>query len=396
MTLRNVPPQTFKVTVKEYRPRTLLPVCPAPTPAWVKELKKNGTRMALEPILIQAGRHFADSLNMTVFAGSATRRQESTRLAWTLVSMVQPMVVLDRLEVADPGDQDIKRLASEVLGVGGALELLRQQKIIDARTIRKLSSRFDFDASSTNATGKVLIEAKGTTELGAVAKQRASFKGKLNAAGFLAPGAVRGYERAVGVIFSTWTSGTSRKHDIELLDPEFDPRPDRESAIRELIRFYARRFDETAGLPEAASRLWRLAEYDRLFDEAASLREYLGEGRRPGFFSRSAFVFRRGSGPQTFWGSFWEGDTVPCPLMLNKQERSRALKYAYTGIDHRVVVFLRERRFDDLLKERFSPGYFTLLEDGEVVARFLADDDGIVRGWMSAIPDRIEHDVVEE
>jgi hypothetical protein len=67
-------------------------------------------------------------------------------MAWTIISLIAPTVTSGQLGVEDPLDGNIKRLCSEVLGVGMSLEALRKIGVIDGRTIRKLSADFDFDA----------------------------------------------------------------------------------------------------------------------------------------------------------------------------------------------------------------------------------------------------------
>jgi len=60
--------------------------------------------------------------------------------------MVKPTVRQKLLWVEAPGDGDIKRLCSELLGVGAGLHLLTAAKVIDFRTIIKLSGDFDYEA----------------------------------------------------------------------------------------------------------------------------------------------------------------------------------------------------------------------------------------------------------
>ena len=48
-----------------------------------------------------------------------------------------PHVSNDLLWVENPNDKDIKRLCSEILGVGAALELLISSGVVDGRTIKK-------------------------------------------------------------------------------------------------------------------------------------------------------------------------------------------------------------------------------------------------------------------
>jgi hypothetical protein len=83
-------------------------------------------------------------------------------MAWTIISLISPRVITGQLVVEDPLDGDIKRLCSEILGVGMSLEILRKKRVIDGRTIRKISAGFDFDANQRGEGGRVLIEAKGT------------------------------------------------------------------------------------------------------------------------------------------------------------------------------------------------------------------------------------------
>jgi hypothetical protein len=117
--------------------------------------------MQLADVLVQAGRHFADRVNPDAFARGFTTRQVATAMAWTIISLISPTVASNQLLVEDPVDGDIKRLCSEILGVGMSLEVLRKS-VIDGRTIRKISAGFDFDAIERGGGGRVLIEAKGT------------------------------------------------------------------------------------------------------------------------------------------------------------------------------------------------------------------------------------------
>ena len=303
MILKAMPKRDFRISVKQYAPRSLMTKCPGTPPIWVTNLVSGGSNMSLAGVMVQAGRHFADSLNMEVFSGNATRRQEATKLAWMLVAMIRPELNEEFLEINDPGDGDIKRLASEILGVGAALELLRIQGAIDARTIRKISTRFDYEANAVGGAGRVLIEAKGTSNCSTIHEHRKSFASKI--ASLSKQGASRGYSRAIGIIFSTWTKGSPRGIDVEIMDPEGKKESLFEESVREIIKFYARRFDETAGLPEAAERLYRLASYDLLFQANSPISEYVGADTvSEHIFNRSSFVFALRSKPRTFWGTF--------------------------------------------------------------------------------------------
>ena len=108
----------------------------------------------------------ADILRMESIATSLARPQLEGRLRQQLHGPLYPwpfpFVLNDQLVVVDPIDSDIKRLCSEVLGVGFALELLRSRGVVDGRTIRKLGARFDYEAFGSNGGARVRIEAKGT------------------------------------------------------------------------------------------------------------------------------------------------------------------------------------------------------------------------------------------
>ncbi|BDU71565.1 hypothetical protein METEAL_07390 [Mesoterricola silvestris] len=394
MPLKGIPQKSFAVQVNEYQPSRKMPRCPRSTPPWVQNLTANGTRMNLESIVIQAGRHFSDSLHMEVFSGSATRRQEATKLAWILISMLGPRVVDDRLVVEALTDPDVRRFATEIIGVGVSLELLRQEGIIDARTVRKQSHRFDFEANGCNGAGKILIEAKGTTKLASIDKHRTSFCGKLNSLGLFKRGSNRGYSRAIGIVFSTWTSAEDRKYDIELLDPEWTPEPKFEEAIRKIIQYYSRRLDETAGLMEGAKLLWTLSESERLFNPDSSLHDVFGHPRHEGKFlspfRRSKFTFKVGDIKTTYWGSFWDGGAVPCPLDLDARLKNE-IRYAYTGIDKNIFNFIRDRKFEELLNYHLRDQLLQVNSEDGLKAFFVTSSDGVIQGWMNKIPEDLEY-----
>ncbi len=392
MKLNAIPQSSFTITAKVYAPRKLMTPCPSPQPTWVTDLVANGASMTLESLIVQAGRHFADKLNMAVFTGSDTRRQQATRLAWTLVSMMGPTVSASKLEVVNPGDADVQRLASEILGVGAALELLRLKQVVDARTLRKLSGRFDYEANGPKGMGRVLIEAKGTSNQVSVQQHRASFKSKLTAEGLLKPGALRGYSRAIGIIFSMWESGSNRGKDIEIMDPEETPEQRFQESVREIIKYYARRYDETAGLPKAAARLYEAGTSSTLFHGANSV-DSLGRPKELRHtFNRSSFVLASRNEEHTYWGTFWHGDAVPCPLPP-EIVKDRSYLYAYTGVDSRVVTFLRERRFEELLNLTMSEDRLYVVTSKDFAGHFLVGHDGVLRAWMNRIPGEIRLEV---
>lgn len=385
----------FQVSVQEYPLNDPSRRCPK-SPKWVTDLVKNGQSMSLSSLIVQAGRHFSDTLNMEVSDGSATRRQLATTLAWTIIAMVRPTESNNRLVVLDPEDSDIKRLCSEILAVGAALELVRSQGRIDGRTIHKLSNRFDFQARERNGKGTTLIEAKGTfkgVSKGGKGGQRASFFSKLP------PGKPRGYNRAIGVIFSTWTDAVRRGCDVELLDPEGEPITVFEETVREVIRFYARRFDEVVGKQEAAEIMLSLANSRQLMrgDEPLFARMDVRHRRT---FSRGAMILRwrsagahRGKDIQEYWGGFWEARAVPIPPIASIVHTEQ-YAFAYTGIDSTVVQYIRERQFDELLAYRKDGDQLFVIESDDFKGHFLLDEYGILRGWMNKVPiDQIEFEV---
>src|ERR1035438_4920107 len=104
--------------------------------------------------------------------------------------MVVPYVSNDQLFVVDPNDADIKRLCSEVLGVGMALEFLRSRGNVDGRTIRKIGEAFDYEAYGPNGGGRIRIEAKGTFNDVSTSEHRRSIVNKITNSGL-----GRGYDR---------------------------------------------------------------------------------------------------------------------------------------------------------------------------------------------------------
>jgi hypothetical protein len=141
--------------------------------------------MKLGSLLFQSRLHFARRLNPTVVTGSATERQKAMALAWAICSMVSPYIKDDQFWVKNVDDLDVKRLCSEVLGVGAALQTLVQCEVVDGRTLCKLGGRFDFRAKSPVDRKDVYIEAKGTMNGASLDKHRASFSEKLTAPGVI-------------------------------------------------------------------------------------------------------------------------------------------------------------------------------------------------------------------
>src|SRR5271165_6526673 len=139
-----IPSDGFSLAVRKNGTNRAARRCPTPDPSWLTTAIEKGCQLQLENVVLQAGRHFTDRVNPDAFSAGTTRRQASTAIAWTIISLIAPEVSGSQLVVEDPMDGDIKRLCSEILGVGMTLEVLRKKRVIDGRTIRKISAGFDF------------------------------------------------------------------------------------------------------------------------------------------------------------------------------------------------------------------------------------------------------------
>lgn len=387
ITLASISNQAFHVRVRETRANKKYPgrLCPAgAAPSWVKGLLKNGQILSLPPLIDHAGSHFVDCINQSAFTTGSTRQIEATALAWAIISMVKPTVRQKQLWVEDPGDGDIKRLCSELLGVGAGLHLLTAAKVIDFRTIDKLSSDFDYEAFAPDGK-RVLIEAKGTFNGVSLNPHRKSFAKKLKNVGFLKPGAPRGYSSAIGIVFATWSTA-KRGFDVELLDPERPGEVFREEYIRSVIRYYARRFGEDLRNQEGAKRLNDLSKSSHLFSGDEPLLRKLGSDRHESrVFYRVVVRLRRGTAIQEFLGSFWESRAVAPPYRLGDRTEPR-LPIAFVGFDRAILRFIRQRRFEELLEYRGATEMQFVFDDKGVQGQFSLDEYGVLRGWMTSVP----------
>lgn len=383
----NIPEESFCLLVRQGADRR----CTVKNPQWVTDVVSNGVRLYLEDVMMQAGRHFADRVNPETMVGG-TGRQTAMALAWAIGSMVRPSVVADALVVEDPGDPDVKRLCSEIFGVGLGLEMLRACQVIDARTLKKVAARFDFEAHGPNGGRLLRIEAKGTFNNVSSSKQRRSIADKIAALG-----EVKRYDRAVGIIASLWTADRQRIFDIEITDPEREPKEHFQDAVREVIRFYAHRFDEAVGNPEGVQDLLAIASDPALFaDKTPRLLKNVGTTIRPSrHFWRVQLVAHSAGQAQRFLGAFWERHKLPVPLPLDTREGESAV--AYMAVDARVLELIRERKFRELLsyKPSFSgvlsangPGYRSI---------FQLDSYGVLRGLVVGdLPQTIDLDAEQD
>jgi len=347
--------------------------------------------MSLASLIFQSGRHFSDRLNASVIQGSSSKRQRAAALAWAITSMINPKVENGCLWVENPNDQDVKRLCSEILGVGGALLLLTSSGVIDGRTIRKRSNRFDFDANGPNGGPKIFIEAKGTFNGVSSSRHRNSFSAKLSTPGVLTATAPRGYGRAIGIIFSLWSKDSKRRSDVELLDPERESDDRFEEAVREVIRFYARALDEVVGKERGAQLLYAVAGSQDLFNSTRSILLDLENTKRfPIDFHRSTIRLNIRKTTRTFLGGFWESRAVP---PVQKEIVDQNYLFAYTGIDRFVYDAIRKREFRELLSFHADDDQLFKVDEEGFKAHFFLDRHGVLRAWMNKIPDEIEFDV---
>jgi hypothetical protein len=380
--LNSVPAEVFTALVRKSASQD----CKIKDPDWVEDAVNNGVQLTLQNVLIQAGRHFSDCVNPATFVG-ARRRQAATALAWMICAMVEPSVSSNRLLVEDPRDPDVKRLCSEIFGVGLALEVLRKSSVIDARTLQKLSARFDFHAKGPNGTGLVRIEAKGTFNNVKGSAHRASVREKI-----AAQGTARNYNRNVGVIAALWTKDKQGGFDLELCDPEGKPRDHFEEAVREVIRFYAFRFDESVGNEEGVKSLLAIADDPALFgkEEPRSLLA-LGPADSPSRrFWRSRVVLRQKNQSRVFLGAFWEPRKLPIPLELSDNRPEGVV--AFMGVDAEILRLIRARDFRAVLAYTTEEATLLKAEASENFdAVFQLDVYGIVRGLTRGeLPENVE------
>jgi len=298
-------------------------------------------------------------------------------MAWTIVSLIAPTVTSGQLVVEDPLDGDIKRLCSEILGVGMSLEALRKTGVIDGRTIRKLSAGFDFDAIEKGGGGRVLIEAKGTFSDASTSEHRKSIYGKI-----LSGGLPRGYRRAIGVIASLWTASDMRSFDLEICDPEEPAEDHFKDAVREVIRFYARRFEEAVAVPRGVELLLSAAESLELFDKTAPSPLPQDQRQRHRLIDplrHNTLKLNRAGLVQEFWGRIWEARKLPAPLPFKSLTPPDQLK-AFMGIDSAVFRFLGAREFRRLLDyDTLDEGLWEA-EGTTFRGLFQVDSYGIVTG----------------
>lgn len=395
ISLDTIPNAAFSVNVKEYHSRIPARRCPIPSPQWVKDLVKNGVDMPLRSLVAQSGLHFSRRVNPTIFTGSSNQRQRATALAWGIISMVNPYVENNSLWVEDPGDQDIKRLCSEILGVGAGLELLVQNGIIEGRTIRKISKRFDFCAKSVSDRRKVYIEAKGTFNGVSLAEHRASFSGKLTEPGLFTATRPRGYARAIGIVFSTWSKNAAkRRPDVELLDPEEESEDSFEEMVREVIRFYAAVLDEAVGKHQGALELLRISQAKDLSVKTAPPLIRVGRSKGlPVDYHSATMRLVSGTNSRTFMGALWEARAIVAPPVFDGFELKR-FPFAYVGIDRDVWLSIEDRDFEHLLAMSHGAERFFEVRAESITGLFYVDRYAVLRAWLSEIPnDTIEFNV---
>jgi hypothetical protein len=395
ISLATIPNDSFTVSVQEYQSKFATRRCPGLSPEWVIDAVDDGLEMTLGSLLFQSGLHFARKLNPTVVTGSATERQKAMGLAWAIFSMVSPYIHDDQLWVKNVGDLDVKRLCSEVLGVGAALQTLVQCGVVDGRTLCKLGGRFDFQAKSPVDRTDVYIEAKGTMNGASLNKHRGSFSGKLTEPGVITAANPRGYSRAVGVIFSIWTDDvTERGADVELLDPEYDSEQDFEGMVREVIAFYATVLDEAVGKPSGANELLTVSKSRDLFSKDSEAPIDIDvSGRFPINFHSSTLRLKADI-DRTFMGTFWEPRAARLET-LNPLLQSE-YPYQYVGIDREVLISIQNRTFERLLRMRNGRERVIQLRSASANGVLYLDRYGVLRAWLDRVPDVVDFEVSGE
>ena len=247
--------------------------------------------------------------------------------------MAFPSVLNDQLVVVDPIDSDIKRLCSEVLGVGFALELLRSRGVVDGRTIRKLGARFDYEAFGSNGGARVRIEAKGTFSDASTSSHRKSIADKISNSGL-----PRGYPDSQG----SRTRSTSRAGDTQI-DRERGPIQRQNSAG---VRSDRRR--------NGTAVLFAIANDPHLFDDTApAVLEKLTVSKRrvTTDLYHNRVAIRRKDVLQEFFGRFWEPRILPIPLHLDTDINS-GKRTAFMGLDSAIFRLIQQRDFPKLLSYR--------------------------------------------
>lgn len=375
----SIPAESFGVIARKNATNRVARRCPVADPSWLTTLLADGRALQLEDVVLQAGRHFSDRVNRQIFTSNPSRRQAATAIAWTILSLVAPSVTNSQLFVSDPLDGDIKGLCSEILGVGLALEILRKCAVIDGRTITKLAGSFDYEANGRDGGGRIKIEAKGTSNDASTSDHRTSIWKKINGASL-----PRGYDSAIGIIASLWTVGQVRDFDIEVCDPERQPENQFEVAVREIIRFYARRFDESTGIPEGTDLLFSVASNSRLFVKSSRpiLPQATRDSRKPvSILYHNRVSIRRLGIVQEFWGRIWEPRKLPIPLKLEGVRDPQKLT-AFMGIDSAIFGLIRDRNFKGLVSYSTNDEGLWRAEGTEYRAVFSVDSYGIVRGLI--------------
>jgi hypothetical protein len=233
----------------------------------------------------------------------------------------------------------------------------------------------------------VLIESKGTFSNTYSSGHRSSIVGKIQNLG-----PPRGYDRAIGIICSTWVFGEKRLFDVQICDPEREPEDRRQDAIREVIRFYAKRFDESVARPEGTKLLYSIAEHKSLFARDVvipELEELHPDPRKPVTAVWHNRVGLRHDGKAAeYWGNFWIPDILPIPLDLSVPAHLEARlkpgdRKAFMGINRRIFDLINDRDFDGLLAYKADDEGLWRSESENFAAVFHIDTYGVVRGIVA-------------
>jgi hypothetical protein len=392
--LRGLLPDSFDVVVHPHASAA----CPT-TPRWVTAVVKSGTQLALDEVVIRAGHHFTGSINLDAFPSRTTARQAAIETAWFLISMLRPKVIGGKLMLSKPIDQDVQKLAIEILGAGASIELLRSLGRIDARSIKKehlFANRFDFSARERSGHRRVRLEVKGTLNAASRSGHQKSITGKL------ATLPRRNYAAGIGVMFLGWSRKTPKKRvaDFQISDPDGRGGANIDKELRALVRYYADAY-ELGGLPLASERLRALATAvpDLSRATAAQMQQYLGRAASVDLFARVRNEFRTATGAQVYGGAFFESRVRPWQGEgLRAQVNTDGLGYLFIGIHENVVALLRAGQQERLLMMKFDEALYAFelpvaLAGGRLVGpeeptyRGIArlTEDGVAYVWSNII-----------
>lgn len=354
--LKGAPSGDFVVDVRRYLPRGL---GPCPEPQWLKTLLKDGSKLDFHSLIRQCGRHFELSIRRDVYLDNKqlTRRQRAVELAWYIVSMLEPAIdPVQTLTFQKISDPDIRRIASEILGVGAGIQLLRTTADLDLRTVKKISSDFDFEGRLGLGAGRTLLEFKGAFSSGSASSHKNSIKKKLSRK--YGASKKRSYSSTVCTIFYAWSDDEKRGADFQIVDPpgEGERGHDREHQAS-ILDFFARQ-TSLGGLDRGAKLLDRVAAGIRSGEGSSSFRQLLGAPNRRNWQPLGLARVSQNVGGQIYVGSYWRAEYLPLRQLGVDIEAFPDLKYAFYGFAWTFIEKIRQGQLDEIPELRLPSSAF--------------------------------------